>query len=240
MPNISSRPLSALILLVAVMATGCASTSSTIEFSPAEVKLIPAAAMEKVLSPASANEVVKIRANGLPRAMEVRRLEGREYLMAADVAQGKEVKVAMRDITGIERIRRFDQSAASSGKDVSAGTAIGETLIYAPLIPVAIVSRPFLRAMGLDEEKNSNEREKALLVYGGMTRDVLKASLGEPVQRHLCSGDDPQKKFEIWSYRKEQVLSGGRFLFLDADKGAVFFSSFRFPSMRNCSPMPMD
>lgn len=241
MPNISSRPLAALILLVAVMATGCASTSSTIEFSPAEVKLIPAAAMEKVLSPVSVNEVVKIRASGLPRAMEVRRLEGREYLIAADVAQGKEVRVAVRDITGIERIRRFDQSVASSGKTAgSTGTAIGETLIYAPLIPVAIVSRPFLRAMGLDEEKNSNEREKALLVYGGMTRDVLKASLGEPVQRHLCSGDDPQKKIEIWSYREGQVLSGGRFLFLDTDKGAVFFASFHFPSMRNCSPMPMD
>lgn len=197
--------------------------------------------MEKVLLPANANEVVKVRVDGFPREMEVRRLEGREYLMATDVPQGKEVKVAVHDITGIERIRRLDQSAASMGKTSGdTGTAIGTALIYAPLIPVAIVTRPFLRAMGLDEEKNSNEREKALLVYGGMTRDALQASLGAPVQRYLCSIDNSQNKFEIWSYRKEQMLQGGEHLFLSTDKGAVFYVSSHSPSEKNCSPLPMD
>jgi hypothetical protein len=240
MSTITPRPLSAFILLVAAALTGCASTSSTIAFTPKEVKLIPATAMEKVLSPANEDEVIMIRAVGFPHDMEVKRLEVREYLIAADTPSGKEVKVAISDITGIKRTRIFKQSATSTNAAGGTGVAVGEALIYAPLIPVAIVSRPFLRAMGLDEEKNSNERGKALLVYGGMTKDALKVSLGAPLQRHFCVNDDPQSKFEIWSYKKELVLSGGEMLFLNPDKGTVFFASSRFPSMKNCSPMPMN
>lgn len=239
--SISNLPLTALILLVALVATGCVSTSSNIAFSPDEVKLIPPSLMEKVLSPTSVSEVIKIKAKGLPHSMEVKRFEGREFLIASDTPQGKEMRVAVQDVTEIERSKRFEPTSTTTGSTSSStGAAVGEALVYAPLIPVAVVSRPFLRAMGLDEEKNSNEREKALMVYGGTSRDVLKASLGVPLQRHLCNSDDPQSKFEVWRYKKEQMLSGGELLFLNSEKGVVFFASSRFPSIKNCLPMTME
>ncbi len=238
---LSNFPLPGLILLVAVVATGCVSTSNNIAFSPAEVKLIPPSVMEKVLSPTSDSGVTKIKAKGHPHRMEVKKFEGREYLIASDTSQGDEVKVAVQDVTEIVRSKRFEPTPTTTGNTSSStGSAIGEALIYAPLIPVAFVSRPFLRAMGLDEEKNSNERVKALMVYGGMSRETLKERLGLPLQRHLCNTDDPQSKFEVWQYKKEQMLSGGELLFLNSEKGVVFFASSRFPAMKNCSPIPLD
>lgn len=238
--SISNLPLTALLLLVALLATGCVSTSSTIAFSPSDVKLIPPSLMEKVLSPTSVSEVIKIKAKGLPHGMKVKRFEGREYLIVSDASQGDEVKVAVQDVTEIVLSKRFEAPTTTGNTSSSTGSAIGEALIYVPLIPVAIVSRPFLRAMGLDEENNSNEREKALMVYGGMSKKALKDSLGLPLQQHLCNTDDPQSKFEVWQYKKEQMLSGGELLFLNSEKGVVFFASSRFPSMTNCSPIPMN
>ena len=228
--------LAVYIVIIAFMVTGCATTSTSLKFTQSEVKLIPAIAIQKVLSPGSMNETVMVRARSFLATAEVKGFEGLNYVIVMDERHGNEMKLVISEITEIERIRQIKRPDTSAGKHQGdTAEAIGETLIYAPLIPVAIASWPFLRAMGLDEEKNSTDTEKALLIFGGLTKKALRENIGEPTQRYLCKREDSRDMFEVWSYEKDQVLRGGRFLFLSPDEGKVYFTSFRFPSWANCS-----
>lgn len=226
----------AYIVIISFMVTSCATTSPSLKFTQSEVKLIPVVAIQKVLSPASTNETVKVRAKNVNGPAEVKSFEGQECVIVTDEHHGKEVKLPISEITEIEHIWRIKRPANSGGKhQANSAEAVGESLIYAPMIPIAVSTWPFLRMMGLDEKKNSRDREKALWIYGGMNKDVLRESIGEPKHRYLCKSENSRDRFEVWSYENDQVLRGGRFLFLNLDKGKVYFSSWRFPSWANCS-----
>lgn len=225
--------LAAFIVIISFMMTGCATTSTSLKFTQSEVKLIPVVAIQKVLSPRSMNETVKVRAKSVHGAAEVKGFEGQEYVIVTDERHGKEVKLAISEIVEIERIRRF--TVTSDRKHQGNGAeAIGETLIYAPLIPLVIV-RPLFGAMGLDEEKNSEDREKASLAYEGMSKEDLRTYIGEPKGKYHCENKDRSGAYEVWVYSEDQVLRGGRALFISLDKEKVSFTSRLFPSWKICS-----
>jgi len=177
-----------------------------------------------------------VRASNLPEPAAVNGFEGNEYVVVRD-AHGNDAKIAINEISEIDRITQLNRPTSAQKGLGSTAQDVGETLIYAPLIPVAIASWPLLRAMGLDEKRNSKDREKALLLYGGMTKQTLRESIGEPKERYLCQDKNSGDILELWRYEKDKVLRGGRFLFLSPEEGKVIFASFRFPNWENCSPL---
>ena len=132
------------------------------------------------------------------------------------------------------RIRRI-KTPADSGKKNGSGTAdaVGETMIYAPLVPVAIGTLPFLRAMDLDAGKNDQDEEKARLVYEGMSKNDLIKNIGEPKEKYHCEAKNGSGIEEIWVYNKGEVLRGGRALFIDLGKGVVYYNSYDTTFFKN-------
>jgi hypothetical protein len=228
------RPYVILLVMTAIILTGCSTSSRSLRYTQPEVRLIPSMAMHKVLTPGSNNQVVVIRAEGLSDLAVVEGFEGDDTVVVRD-ERGTVSKIAINVITDIYRVTHFDTENEQEGKRRgSAAATVGETMIYAPLVPVAVVSWPFLRAMGLDEHKNSNDREKALVIYGGMTKQDLHKAIGEPDNRYRCHRKDSSDWFDIWNYDRDKVLYGGQYLFFSEKDGEVYFSSFRYPSWANC------
>ena len=140
---------------------------------------------------------------------------------------GKEIKLKIKDIAEIERIRRIIRPDTTIKKRESKSTeTIGETLIYAPLAPVAIATLPALRATGLDAGKNAQDKEKARLVYEGMSREELKIYVGEPKEKYYCEAKGRRKANEVWVYEDDKVLRGGRALFIDLERDKVYYNSY--------------
>lgn len=217
------------ILITVSLISGCATTPhwvttsyGTMEFSHSEVEKLPIISIRKILKSGSHTdrERVKIfiRSSSLNGPAEVHHVSGQEDVIVID-EQGKEVRLRLADITEIKRIRRFKVVPHKSKAE-----AAGEVLIYAPLIPVAIATWPFLRAMGLDAEKNSDDDEKAQLAYGGMSKEDLMTYVGGPLEKYHC--DDKSGGHEVWVYKKDQVLRGGRALFINVADGKVYAASF--------------
>ena len=224
----------ACIALIALLA-GCASSASSIRFDQSEIKLIPAATMHRVLTPGSGNETVVVKTRELSAPATVKGFQGKDHVVVQD-AQGNETTVAIGGITEIDRIYRPGKpETKSKGSHGSAAEQAGEALIYAPLVPVAIVSWPFLRAAGLDAKKNAQDIDKALLLYDGMTRKELRANLGEPAERYQCTSKSSKDRFELWHYGRDKVLRAGQFLFLNPDKGQVYFALEHFPKWAECT-----
>lgn len=228
--------LVAYIVIVAFMVTGCATTSTSLKFTQSEVKLIPVMSIQKVLSPRSTiYDAVMVRVWSAHGITEVKGFEGQDYVIVTDERQGKEVKLAISEIVEIERIRRMKSTVTSAGKHQgNTAEAIGETLIYAPFIPLVTV-RPLFGAMGLDEEKNSEDGEKASLAYEGMSKEDLRTYIGEPKEKYHCKAKDGSVANEVWIYREDQVLRGGRSLFIRLDDEKVYHTSRLFPSWAICS-----
>lgn len=214
----------AYIVIISLLVTGCATTS--LKFTQSEVKLIPVISIQKVLSPRSTiSDTVFARVWSAHGVAEVKGFEGQDYVIATDTLQGKEVKLAISDIVEIERIRRMKSTDTSAGQNQgSTAEAIGETLIYAPFAPL-VIFKPLFGAMGLDEEKNSADREKASLAYVGMSKEDLRTYIGEPKEKYHCKGKDGSGASEVWIYRNDLVLRGGRSLFLRLDNGSVYHTS---------------
>ena len=143
---------------------------------------------------------------------------GQEDVIVADT-QGQEVKIKIAQITEIQSIRQIKVEPREKTTKENAEEA-DEALIYAPLIPVAIALWPFLRAMGLDAGKNDEDKEKAMRAYGGMSKEDLITYLGEPIEKYHC--DDKYGGQEVWVYKKDQVLRGGRALFIRLAEGKVY------------------
>jgi hypothetical protein len=225
---------------VTLLVTGCSTTTTSLKFTQSEVKLIPSIALQKIMSSHSINETVTVSAKGLDGAAEVKGFVGQEYVIVTDL-DAKEVKIKIADIIEIERIRKMKTPANSRDKKGSStADAVGETLIYTPLIPVAIGTWPFLRAMGLDAKKNDEDEEKARLIYEGMSKKDLILNIGEPKEKYHCEAKNARGDEEIWVYEKGQVLRGGRTLFIDLDKGVVYHNSynttfFKDSDWLNCS-----
>jgi hypothetical protein len=160
--------------------------------------------------------------------MRVKSYEGNDYIIGLDEG-GKELIIALKDIKEIAKIKerpRAKRDSSTSAED------LGELAIYAPLIPVGVVWPAIGGPLGLDAEANSRELQKALLIYGGMTREELRANVGEPQQRYQCKDES-----EVWTYNAEQVLNGGKFIFISNLNQRVYFTSYRFLKKEDCSPI---
>ena len=218
---------------VTLLVTGCATTTTSLNFTQSELKLVPIIAFHKIMSSQSMNETVTVRAESLDGAAEVKGFVGQKYVIVTDMDE-KEVKIRIADITEIERIRKI-QTPTNSREEKGSGAAdaIGETLIYAPLVPVAIGTWPFLRAMGLDAKKNAEDKEKARLIYEGMSKKDLMLNIGEPKEKYHCEGKNGSGAEEIWVYEKGQVLRGGRSLFINLNKGVVYYNSYDTTFFKN-------
>jgi len=221
--------MGAYIAIIVFMITGCATNTKSLKFSHSEVELIPVEAFQKVLSPMSENETVKVWAKGVSGSMEVKGFEGQDYVIAKDEHNKKEMNLPINDILEIEHIWRFKKENTSRKKHKGETTeAVGEFLILAPLIPVAIGMMPILEVTGLDAKKNSVDEKKAGLVYKGMSKEDLRVYVGEPKDKYLCK-DIYSRDYEVWIYRNDQVLRGGRELYIDLDDNKVFSNHVRIP-----------
>lgn len=237
-------------LTAVMLLSGCATTKTpswektsygTWKFSSAEVKKLPSISIRNILSSASEKGSVKVqvlvRAQNLDGIGEVKQIAGPEDVIITD-AYGQEVKIKIAEITEIQTIRKL----MIIPRQKSAGETAAETaelLSYVPLIPVAIVSWPFLRVLGLDEVKNEADRGKASLAYKGMSKGELITYIGEPKEKYYCETEYGPE--EIWIYKKSQVLRGGRDLFIHVDNGLVYHTSedsfFKHSKSYTCSVM---
>lgn len=231
-----------LIVIAGFIATGCATKTTSLMFTESEVKLIPIVAIQKVLSP-RADETVRIYSSSVDGPAVVKGFEGKKRVIVMD-KHGKEIELMTTEVMKIERIRRIlrPDDSAKKGKSNTAG-AVADTVFYAPMVPTAIVLWPFLRASGLDAGKNAEDKLKARLVYEGMSKSDLLKYIGEPMEKYLCIPKEQNrwsKEEEVWVYRKDQVLRGGRSLFINLDKGEVYYNSYDtsfFKKRNNCSLM---
>lgn len=212
--------MGAYIAIIVFMVTGCATNTKSLKFSQSEVKLIPEETFQKVLSSTSEDETVKVWAKGVSGSVEVKGFEGQEYVIVKDERNKKEMDLPINDILEIEHIWRFKKQNTSIKKHKGeTAEAVGEFLIFAPLIPVAIGMMPVLEVTGLDAKKNAKDEAKAGLVYRGMSKEDLRLYVGEPKEKYLC------KNNEVWIYGKDQVLRGGRELYIDLDDNTVYYNS---------------
>jgi hypothetical protein len=183
------------------------------------------------------NETVKVNATSIDGPAVVKGFEGQKYVIVTD-KRGKEIKLATSEITKIERVRRIKRPDNSPNKGESnTAEAVAETLVYAPLVPIAIATWPVLRTSGLDAGKNAEDNRKARLVYEGMSKEDLRAYVGEPKEKYHCEAKDSSGDYEVWVYEKNQVLRGGRALFIDLEKGEIYHNSYHisfFKKWDNC------
>lgn len=166
--------------------------------------------------------------------MNVERLSGKDHVIVKN-ADGKELRVKLASITGIQTVRWIKVSPEASKKG-TAGAGAVEALSYAPIIPIAIATWPVLRALGLDAGKNAADTGKALMAYGGMSKKQLVEYIGKPLEKFYCKSK--HGGYEIWIYKKEQVLRGGRAIFVSLAKDSVYHTSYDttfFKRDKNCS-----
>jgi len=232
------------------LASGCATTATTgvpywektsygsWRLSRAEVRKLPIIARRNILSSASRSEhqIIRIlvKAPGLDGFREVKYPPGQEDVVVTD-GQGQDVRIKIDKITEIQSIRQLKREPREK-RAKGDREEIGYLLIYAPLIPVAIVTWPLLRVMGLDAVKNAEDKEKAERAYGGMSRQDLITYVGEPVEKYHCY--DKYGGHEVWIYGKDQVLRGGRSLFISLTEGDVYHTSHDTTFFKDsCSPL---
>lgn len=239
----------AFALFTSFIATGCATSTHSVGFSKSELQRIPTPSLRRIVAAHAADEVVAIRMDGRDQPVEVKEFNNRDSATIFG-PDGKEAEIRFSDITALVIFKKpkppepTQRPAGASASAVASATV--EALAYAPIVPLAIGTWPLLRAMGLDESKNSADNAKARLIYQGMSRQDLLASIGEPKEKYSCIlklrlKDKPDVPQEIWVYDESKVLRGGRALFLDVGTGTVSHNSFHTTFFRDsdsfdCSP----
>jgi hypothetical protein len=239
--------LSVLTLIAIILVSGCATTNTpkwkktaygSWTFSHAELEKLPIISIRHILSSGSDTEHEKVinlvRARGLDGVAEVKRIAAQGEVIVIDANDKQQEKIKIAQITQIQRIRKIKVAPAQNKTG-----SVAEGLVYLPLIPFAIVSRPFLGVMGLDANKNSTDAAKAMLAYGGMSKKELITYIGEPVEKYFCKSKQ-KSNIEIWVYDKSQVLRGGRTLFINLADDKVYHTSadttfFKSSATLNCS-----
>ncbi len=194
-------------------------------YSRDELELLPAQAKAQILALPAVTETetieVLIRTATLNRAVPIEALTpGADAVLAT--VDGATQRIPIARITEIQSIRAIRTAAPrDQGSDTE---GIGEALILAPLIPLAVVSFPLLRAMELDAGKNAADNGKALQAYGQLSKQELLHHLGPPAQQYAC--DDRDGGHDVWVYPPEQVLRGARALFIHRSDGRVYYTSY--------------
>jgi hypothetical protein len=102
-------------------------------------------------------------------------------------------------------------------------------------LPLALVALPLwgvFRVLGEDPAKNQEDESKARFVYEGMSKNDLLTYIGQPKEKYMCipKGQYQLSKeeahTEVWVYRKDQVLRGGRALVIGSGRGEVLENSY--------------
>lgn len=226
----------ALAICAFLSIVGCSATSTSIAYSRSEVGLIPGSALQRLASAHSASKVIVIKTTGSSEQFEVKEFKDKKSVVAV-TPDGNEITIDFSKMSELiikdkpkpkpKQVETNDSPRKSSASELVYGA--GEVLIYLPLIPVAIVSWPLLRAMGLDEHKNNADEHKAELIYIGLSKNELLHEVGEPKEKYVCQlkggPNDHFEPTEIWIYENDRVLRGGRALFIDIAKGVVGYNS---------------
>lgn len=174
MRDFKVRQTLANVAVIVFLVTSCATHTHSLKFTQSEVKRIPAVALQKVLSPTSTNETVRVWARGVSGPAEVKSFEGQQSVTVKGEGNENDKKLPFNAITELEHIWRSAKPKTFVGEqEPNSATAVTESLIYAPCIPAAIATWPFLRASGLDALKNDEDKSKARLVYEGMSKKDL-------------------------------------------------------------------
>lgn len=229
-----STSLPIYISVVILIISGCATLTNpywektaygTWSLSQEEVSRLSTMSRQNILSSASENDDQRVQIFVTSRKLDgkakVKRLAGQEGVYVVDV-RGQQVKINVDQITGIQSLREIKNTPHKKTTDKTA-EELSEAALYAPLVPVAIISWPFLKAMGLDAGKNAEDGEKAQLAYGGMSRDDLATYVGEPLEKYHCKSKYGSN--EVWIYQNDHVLRGGRALFINLEDGKVYHTS---------------
>ncbi len=242
--------LLACALFVSLLTTGCATATHSVDFSKSELQLIPASSLQRMASAHAADEIVAVRVDGHAEPVEVKEFKNKDSATVYS-AGGKEAEIQFSEITKLlifKKPKAPEQNDRQKGVGASTvGSAAVETLAYAPIVPLAIGTWPLLRAMGLDESKNSADSAKARMIYHGMSRQELLAGIGIPKEKYSCIlklhlKEKPDVAQEIWVYDDGKVLRGGRALFIDLETGTVTHNSFDTNFFKDsvsftCSPL---
>ena len=187
--------------------------------------MLPIVSIRNILSSMSESEVQRIeifvRAQNLDGIVKVTRMAGQEDVFVAD-ARGEEVRINFAQITEIQTIRHIKRTPRQKTPGETA-EEVGEVVELAPLIPVAIATLPFLGAMGLDAGENDEDNGKASLAYGSMSKNDLINHIGAPMEKYHCK--DKYGGHEVWIYRKDKILRGGRSLFIQLSDEKVYHTS---------------
>lgn len=209
----------------------------TWELTSAELKKLPDISLRKILSSGSKNRGAKVqifvKAQNLDGVAEVIQVTDSEDVLVRDV-QKQKLRLKIAQITEIKSIRHIRVKPKRRTTDETVESA-AEALTYTPLVPLAITTWPFLRASGLDEGKNADDKVKALIAYGGMSKKELVKYVGEPIEKYYCKDNDGDE--EVWIYNKEQVLRGGRAIFIRSANKRVYYTSYHttfFKKSKSC------
>jgi hypothetical protein len=221
--NIQKIATSPIILALLFVLTAC--SASSIKYTESEMRVIPHALFPKAFRP---GELFMVKTKKSKQKIRVTGYEGKDYLVGLD-ENNNILKITLSDIKEIEKVR---EKVPKESKSSTSATDLGEFAIYAPLIPVGVAWPVLGGPLGLDEGANSIARQKALLIYGDMTREELRVHVGEPQQRYQCEDGT-----EVWAYSAEQVLYGGKFIFISNWNQKVYFTSYRFLKNESCTPI---
>lgn len=222
-----------ILFLSIFMVSGCATSSSIMKFTQSEIEIIPDIAIHRIFLPHYFSDMVKVEAKGIRKPMIFKRFEGQAYIVATNPRSGKEVTLAINDITQIEYIKLPKNIGKSSGGMTASEAVEGAALLssIAILAPFAFVIWPFYDDPMADQKREVEENRKAKLVYIGLTTEQLIESIGEPLERNLCGSWR-----EIWIYNEDKVLPGGKFLTIDRTNRKVIKSTYSQPESWECSP----
>lgn len=244
--------LIAFALPMMLLAAGCASTGAAVGYSRSELQLIPGKSLERMANRHAADELVAVKVEGRSDPVEVRSFTDKDHVTVV-ASEGLDQQVRFSDVTDLlifKRPRKDEQQAAPNRATASgAAGAIGEALVYAPLVPLAVATWPALNVMGLNASTNSADDERARRIYEGLSKQELIDSIGRPKERYACIKKNPRDKDdaaeEIWVYDDDRVLRGGRTLIISNQSGLVTYNSFhttffKDPNWRDCKPMALD
>jgi len=228
--------------------TGCATTTTpqwkqtsygSWKLTQSEIAKLPTISIRNILSSESVSEHqrmrILVRTAEQEDYVEVKNLpsEDEAHVLTTD-AHGREIVIAIDHISEIQSIRQIRTAPRQTTAGEKAEGA-AEALIYAPLLPL-LATWPLLRATGLDANKNAEDAEKAMRAYGGMSKHELVAHVGAPLEKYHC--DDKSGGHEVWVYSDEQVIRGGRALFIRLTDGQVYHASFSTTFFKDaCSPL---
>lgn len=225
-----------------LLVTGCVSKTTSIDFTHSEVQLIPSVSLHNLVSLYSTDNSRIMIETMDKKTFPVKQFINKEYALVTTENE-HDRNVTFREIAKIKLVKKVQTPEHSSPMTASGATEGVVTLLAAaPVAVLAVGTWPLLKAMGLDSQQNSEDGEKAQLIYVGLSKTDLLQSIGDPKIKYHCISNQSKNESEIWVYDNERVLRGGRALFIDFKNDIIYHNSFDTTffidsDYFNCSPI---